>query len=176
MDRTGLIWIMAPWIVLILGCETSPTSPGKEPLAMFAKLTPNLMVPDVNRTVEYYHEILGFDFIMGVPPASQEIVTKYDSAKPLAFALMQQGGVQFMFQSQQSFIEELPSARDKSVGASATFYIEISNARELYQQLQGRTNILSQLKGTFYGKEEFCVADLNGYILCFAGEPEKKTP
>jgi len=134
------------------------------------------MVTDVNRTVEYYHEILGFDFIIGVLAGSQEIITKYDTEKSLAFALVQQNGVQFMFQSQQSFIKEMPLVRDKTIGATATFYIEVSNAKQLYQQLQNRTNIVSQLHDTFYGKEEFCLQDCNGYMLCFASESEKKTP
>jgi catechol 2,3-dioxygenase-like lactoylglutathione lyase family enzyme len=80
---------------------------------MFARVTPNLMMPDVNRTLEYYRDILGFDFVIGVPHDSQEIIAQYDSTTPLAFALMQQGSVQFMFQSQQSFLEEIPQLRTR---------------------------------------------------------------
>ena len=31
------------------------------------KLIPNLMVEDVNRTAEFYRDVLGFEFVMGVP-------------------------------------------------------------------------------------------------------------
>jgi len=41
------------------------------------KLTPNLMVEDVNRTVEFYHDVLGFEFVVGVIEELQEILTSY---------------------------------------------------------------------------------------------------
>ncbi|NIR52325.1 bleomycin resistance family protein, partial [candidate division KSB1 bacterium] len=33
----------------------------------FRSLTPNVMVEDVNETVEYYKDKLGFELIMSVP-------------------------------------------------------------------------------------------------------------
>src|SRR3972149_1796036 len=100
---------------------------------MFTKLTPNLMVTDVNRTVEYYYEILGFDFIIGVLAGSQEIITKYDTEKSLAFALVQQNGVQFMFQSQQSFINDPPLVGYEATRARASCGARVSQVKQLYQ-------------------------------------------
>jgi len=39
------------------------------------KLAPNLTVEDVNRTVEFYQEVLEFEFVMGVIEEIQRIVT-----------------------------------------------------------------------------------------------------
>jgi len=143
---------------------------------MFTRVSPNLMVPDVNRAVEYYRDVLGFAFVVGVRPNSQEVIAQYDSATPLAFAIVQQGRVQFMFQSQQSFLDEMPQLRDRPLGATATFYVEVADAGLLCRQLQGQADFVSPLHRTFYGKEEFSVRDANGYILCFAGEPKDQMP
>ena len=143
---------------------------------MFTKLTPCMMVSDVGSTVEYYRDVLGFAFVGGVPPKSQEGVTKFDKAKPLAFAMMKQGNVEFMFMSQPGFVEELPLLRDKPIGATAELYIELPDARQLYQKLRNQVHVVTDLHRTFYGKEEFVIQDCNGYLLCFAGIPAEATP
>ena len=42
---------------------------------MYKKLTTNMMVENVNDTVDFYGDVLGFEFVMGVPQNTQEIVT-----------------------------------------------------------------------------------------------------
>jgi catechol 2,3-dioxygenase-like lactoylglutathione lyase family enzyme len=39
--------------------------------ATLKKLTPNLMVEDVNRTVAFYQEVLGFELLTSVPEEGQ---------------------------------------------------------------------------------------------------------
>ena len=82
----------------------------------------------------------------------------------------------FEFQSQQSFLDAMPQLRDRPLGATATFYVEVADAGLLCRQLQGQADFVSPLHRTFYGKEEFSVRDANGYILCFAGEPKDQMP
>ncbi len=143
---------------------------------MFTKLTPCMMVSDVNRTVEYYRDVLGFAFVGGVPPKSQQGVTQYDKTQPLAFAMMKQGSVEIMFYVQQSFVEELPQLRDKPIGATTEFYIDLPDVRQLYQRLRDRVKIITDLHRTFYGKDEFVIEDCNGYLLCFASPAAEATP
>jgi uncharacterized glyoxalase superfamily protein PhnB len=168
-------WLVSGALGAVVGCQVNPPFSRSEKSTMLTKLTPNMMVTDVGRTVAYYRDILGFAFVMGVPPDSQEVVTQFDGPRPLAFAIMQQGSVQIMFQSQQSLVEELPQVRDKPVGATATFYIELADARQLYQRLRNQVEIVSALHRTFYGKEEFGIQDCNGYFLWFAGTPAETT-
>jgi catechol 2,3-dioxygenase-like lactoylglutathione lyase family enzyme len=154
-------------------------NPDEENPTMFSELTPNLMVPDVNAAVAFYRDVLGCDFVLGVPgnpPGSQEVVTQFDAARPLAFAVVQRGKVQMMFQSQESFLEEMPPARDKPLGATASLYIELPDAAEFYRQIQGRVKCVKQLHRTFYGTEEFYIEDPNGYILGFASRLQEDTP
>ena len=143
---------------------------------MLTKLTPCLMVSDVNRTVEYYRDILGFAFVGGVPPNSQQGVAQFDKAQPLAFAMMKQGNVEFMFFVQQSFVEELPQMRDRPIGATAELYIDLPDVRPLYQRLRNRVKIITDLHRTFYGKDEFVIQDCDGYYLCFASPTAETAP
>jgi catechol 2,3-dioxygenase-like lactoylglutathione lyase family enzyme len=53
---------------------------------MFENLTPNLMVKDVNRAVEFYANVLSFDFVMGVPEGTRDTETAYDATKTLVHA------------------------------------------------------------------------------------------
>ncbi|OYT63392.1 glyoxalase, partial [Methanosarcinales archaeon ex4484_138] len=65
------------------------------------KLAPNLMVEDVNRTVEFYQEVLGFEFVMGVIEEVQEILTSYQGDRLLDYAMVKCGDVEMMFQAKR---------------------------------------------------------------------------
>ncbi len=58
---------------------------GKGAKIVYKKLTTNMMVEDVNRSVDFYSNVLGFEFVMGVPENSQEIVSKWQKDQHLAF-------------------------------------------------------------------------------------------
>jgi uncharacterized glyoxalase superfamily protein PhnB len=55
-----------------------------------------------------------------------------------------------------------------SIGASQTFYIEVSGIDPLYAQLKSKVTIVVDLHTTFYGTREFYFRDINGYILSFS--------
>jgi uncharacterized glyoxalase superfamily protein PhnB len=137
---------------------------------MYRKLTCNLMVEDVNQTIRFYRDVLEFAFVIGIPENSQTIVSEADPARPLAFAIMQHGDVQVMFQSRASLTADLPISADRPVGGSIVLYIETTDAKPLYEKLRGKVNVLSDLHDTFYGKREFYIKDCNGYVLGFAGD------
>ena len=136
---------------------------------MYKKLTTNMMVKDVNRTVDFYSDVLGFEFVMGVPENSQQIVTTRQEDKTLDFAIVKCGNVEMMFQAKTSMAEEIPQLRGTKIGGSVTFYIEAENVKELYAKLRDNVIIIKEIQTTFYGKQEFYIRDCNGYILTFAG-------
>ena len=125
---------------------------------MLKKLTPNLMVEDVARTLAFYRETLGFELLTTVP----------DQA-PFDFAMVKRDGVELMFQSRASLSENVPALIGSPIGASQTFYIEATNVHELYDSLREKVEIVVDLHSTFYGTQEFYFRDLNGYILSFSG-------
>ena len=132
------------------------------------KLAPNLMVDDVNRTVEFYQEVLGFEFVMGVIEELQEVLTTYQQDRSLDYAMMKCGNVEVMFQAKRSLAEALPLLRSREIGGTFTLYMELDSVSELYARIRDQVTIVKDLHTTFYGMQEFYIEDCNGYILTFA--------
>jgi len=132
------------------------------------KLTPNLMVEDVNRTVEFYQDVFGFVFVMGVIEEIQEIRTSYQKDRLLDYAMMKCEDVEIMFQAKRSLSETLPVLKDKEIGGTLTLYIEVEGVQELYARIKDKVTVVKDLHTTFYGMQEFYVQDCNGYIVTFA--------
>jgi len=124
---------------------------------MLKKLTPNLMVEDVARTLAFYKDILRFEVVMTLP-----------EQEPFDFAIVQRDGVELMFQSRSSLSENVPALTGSSIGASQTFYIQVTGIRELYESLRDTVEIVVDFHTTFYGTQEFYFRDVNGYILSFS--------
>ncbi len=135
---------------------------------MFKKITVNLMVGNVNETLDFYEKVLGFALVMGVPEDSQQILTTRAGDTPLGFAIIKRDEVELMLQSHKSLAGELPEFRKRPVGGAITLYFQVANARELYERIQGQVTILKDLHTTFYGAEEFYIRDSNGFVLTFA--------
>ena len=124
---------------------------------MLKKMTPNLMVEDVNRTIAFYTGVLGFESLTTVPEQGQ-----FD------WGMMKSEGVEIMFQARSSLGEDIPALADAAIGGSLTFYIEVAGLMALYERLKGQVEIVQDLHTTFYGTQEFTFQDCNGYILAFS--------
>ena len=124
---------------------------------MLKKLTPNLMVENVAETLAFYRERLGF-----------EVVTTLPEHEPFDFAIVKRDGVELMFQSRPSLSENVPALTGSPIGASQTFYIEVTGIRDLYESLREKVEIVVDFHTTFYGTQEFYFRDINGYILSFS--------
>jgi lactoylglutathione lyase len=127
----------------------------------FKKLTPNIMVEDVNATLQFYREVLGFEVITTVPESGT-----FD------WAMIQRDSVPLMFQSRSSLTGEIPFFTDRPIGASLTLYIDVADIHALYDSVKEHVTITQDMHSTFYGAQEFAIQDLNGYILAFAQQPE----
>jgi len=132
------------------------------------KLTVDLMVEDVNATVKFYQENLGFDFQLGVPTHTKESVTTWSENEPLDFAIMKMGEAEVMLQSRESLAQDGFFGDGRAVGASAVLYIETDDVKGLYDRLKGKATIVKDIRTAHYGMEEFYVSDNNGYIIGFA--------
>jgi len=132
------------------------------------KLTVDLMVDDVNATVKFYQENLGFDFQIGVPTHTKEQVTIWSENEPLDFAIMKIGDAEVMLQSRESLANDGFFGDGRAIGASAVLYIETDDVKGLYDRLKGKATIVKDIRTAHYGMEEFYVSDNNGYIIGFA--------
>ena len=141
---------------------------------MYKKITANIMVADVGRTVDFYERVLDFGLVMAVPEDSQRIVTTREAGAPLAFAIVRQGNAELMFQSRRSLATEPPAPVGHEVVGDISLYIEVDNVKDLYRRLRDKVTIHQDLHSTFYGMEEFYIRDCNGYVLGFASRQEAR--
>jgi uncharacterized glyoxalase superfamily protein PhnB len=125
----------------------------------FKQLTPNLMVEDVSQTITFYQDTLGFTLLATVPDSG-----------PFDWAMLKRGEVTLMFQAKASLSDEIPALAGREIGGSLSFYIDVTDVKSLYEELQPKVRLAQPLHTTFYGREEFAIIDLNGYILAFAAE------
>lgn len=140
---------------------------------MYKKITTNIIVEDVGRTLDFYERVLGFGLVMAVPEDSQQIVTTRETNTPLAFAIVRQGGAELMFQSQRSLSREPAAPGAQEIVENISLYIEVDHVKDLYRSLRNKVAIQTDLHATFYGMEEFYIRDPNGYVLGFASPQEK---
>lgn len=123
----------------------------------FKKLTPNLMVANVERSLAFYAEVLGFARGMTVP----------DSA-PFVFASVTNGAVEVFFNDATAATKEYPTLAQQPVGLSGTLFIEVEGIDALHHHLSGDVTIVMPLITQWYGVREFAISDPDGYVITFA--------
>ncbi len=135
---------------------------------MTTTLTPNLMTEDVNASIDFYCGRLGFQFIVGVPRGSEEMVTGDPGSAPLRWAMVQRKEASLMFQWRGSLAEEAPLFAQMPLGASATLYLEVADLDALLERVGERVEVVVPERVTFYGMREVWIRDNNGYVLTLA--------
>lgn len=140
---------------------------------MLKKLTPNLMVKDVRESVKFYTQNLGFTLNMAVAKDSQKIENELEEGKNYVYAMVSRDEVFFMLMEKSIFEADLEMLKGKDIGASLSFYIDVNNLDEIYSSIKDKIEIVKDLHTTWYGMREFYIKDIDGYILCFAGEAKK---
>ena len=123
----------------------------------FTKLTPNLLVSNVERSLAFYVDELGFAQGMTVPDAS-----------PFVFAQVTNGAVEIFFNDAKGAVEEYPSLGGRPLGLTGTIFIEVQNIHALHDRLKDRVTIVMPFVTQWYGMMEFAIADPDGYIITFA--------
>jgi uncharacterized glyoxalase superfamily protein PhnB len=120
------------------------------------KITAVLLVEEVEPCVKFWTERLGFE-------KTAEVA---DGAK-LAFAMLNKGGSEIMYQSYASVEKDNPHP-DTLARRSPTFlYIEVDDLAAAMSATAGAEVVLAE-RTTFYGSKEFSVKDSAGHFLTFA--------
>lgn len=120
-------------------------------------LTPNLVVADVSRSIEFYRDVLGFAVETTVPDAA-----------PYAFAIVRAGDVRIFLNEQKGAAEEYPPFRDRAIGGTLTLFFDVTGIRDLYRDLEERVPIVLPLERKWYGVTEFAIADPDGWVITLA--------
>ena len=136
------------------------------------KLTPNFEVQNIRETIDFYQNTLGFSLVMAVPETQDGIEQSLTDGKEYVYALVSKDSVEMMFQRTDSFKEDVHLAKELSMGASVSFYMEIDGIDSFYEQIKDKGLNPTELKTAWYGMREFYLKDNNGYILGFAEKSE----
>lgn len=120
----------------------------------FKSIAPQLVVPDVVKTAEFYRDQLGFT-ILGY------------FADPPVFAMVARDGVEIHFGKADGDTVQLNSSVRKGIGSDV--YIWVSDINALYDELAARNvEIIEGPVRRIYESVEVVVRDCNGFQLVFA--------
>ena len=122
----------------------------------FQKLTPNLLVSNVERSLAFYVDTLGFERGMTVPDAS-----------PFVFASVTSEPVEIFLNDAATAVKEYPAFAGKPIGATGTLYIEVEGVDALHDRIKSTVKIVMPIATQFYGMREFAIEDPDGYVLTF---------
>ena len=121
------------------------------------KLTPNLVVRNVEASLKFYREILGLEPAMTVPEKS-----------PFIFAAVSNESVEIFFNDQKTVASEFPKLA-ATIGGSLTLYMEVDTLQSVLDKVQGAGATISMpLADQFYGMKEFGFEDPDGYTITIA--------
>jgi len=132
------------------------------------KLTPNLIVSNVERSLAFYEDVLGFTRGMTVPDQS-----------PFVFASVANGPVEIFFNDRSTVTKESPQMAGLAFGGGNTMFIEVTGVDGLHEHIKARVKIVMPLVTQWYGLREFAIEDPDGYVMTFAervGTPGSGTP
>jgi uncharacterized glyoxalase superfamily protein PhnB len=126
----------------------------------FTDVTPNLIVSDIDRSLAFYRDVLGFSVVATVPEAA-----------PFVFAWMQRDEVKVFLNTVGPVEEELPELAARPIGGTATIYmaIEADSPAEgidaLFDSVKSKARVIMPPKDQFYGMREFGIEDPDGYVI-----------
>ena len=80
----------------------------------FTDVTPNLIVADIDRSLAFYRDVLGFSVIATVPDAA-----------PFVFVMLQRDTVQVFLNTTGSVKDGLPELAERSIGGTNTMFIDL---------------------------------------------------
>jgi len=121
------------------------------------KLTPNLIVRNVDASLKFYREVLGLETGMTVPEQA-----------PFVFGSVTNGSVEVFFNDQKVVAAEYPKLA-ASIGASLTLYMEVDSLDAVLERVKTAGAKISMLvTEQFYGMREFAFEDADGYTITIA--------
>ena len=125
------------------------------------KLTPNLIVGNVERSLAFYVDTLGFERGMTVPDES-----------PLVFGSVTSGPIEIFFNDLAAAVKEYPGVGGRPIGATGTLFIEVDGVDALHDRLKPGVKVVMPIVTQFYGMREFAIEDPDGYVITFAERVE----
>ena len=121
------------------------------------KITPNLIVSSVEKSLAFYTGALGFSRGMTVPEQS-----------PFVFASVTSGPVEIFLNDRSTVTKESPQMAGLAFGGGNTMFVEVEEIDALYDRVKPATNVVMPIATQWYGMREFAITDPDGYVITFA--------
>ncbi len=117
------------------------------------RVIPHLFVANVERSIDFYTEQLGF---------TAAYVQRNEEEKPV-FAILRHADVEVMVSTHREI---------KKAGkpASLTLYIEMEDVAGFWDYVQGHVTVVRPLEETRWGTREFWIQDPDGFVLAMFEE------
>jgi len=127
-------------------------------------VTPDLMVEDIEATVEWYERVLDGEVVATLPT---------DAETDYFWAQVMIDDVPLMFQERGSLEEKLPVFEGTSIGGSVALYVDVEDAQQRHDDLEASgVEIVKSPHETAFGWKQFAATDCNGYVLWFGEKLE----
>jgi len=120
------------------------------------KITPVLFAQDVEPCVKFWVDRFGFEKTAEVPDGDH-----------LAFAMLQKGNVELMYQSFASADKDVGTISQMVRKGPTFLYVEVDNLDETINLVKGAEVVMPKRK-TFYGSTEIGIKDPAGHFVTFA--------
>jgi uncharacterized glyoxalase superfamily protein PhnB len=128
------------------------------------KLTPNLIVSSVERSLAFYTEVLGFSRGMTVP-----------EQPPFVFASVTSGTVEIFFNDTNVVLKDHPDwAGRVAPSAANSMFIEVEGVDALHDRIGPKARIVMPLISQWYGMREFAIEDPDGFVITFAERVQRR--
>jgi uncharacterized glyoxalase superfamily protein PhnB len=120
------------------------------------RITPVLFVEEVEPRVKFWVDRFGFQKAAEVPDGNK-----------LAFAMLQKGNVELMYQSYASADKDVTNISQQVRKGPTFLYVEVDNLDETISAIRG-TEVVMPVRNTFYGSKEIGIKDPAGHYVTFA--------
>lgn len=121
------------------------------------QLTPVLVVDTVEPGIAFWCDRLGFKITNQVPGPDGKLI----------FASIEQDGIEIMYQTRASVIQDQPGSASELDGHSITLFITVTDLDAVENALAGAP-VVKPRHQTFYGSTEIYVREPGGNTVGFA--------
>jgi uncharacterized glyoxalase superfamily protein PhnB len=120
------------------------------------KITAVLLVDDIESSLPFWAERMGFEKIIEVPDGER-----------LGFVMLVREGAELMLQTKESVRKDEPKFATETASRVSSLFIEVDDFEDVLRRLGGYPIAMAERK-TFYGMREIGVFEPGGHIVIFA--------
>jgi catechol 2,3-dioxygenase-like lactoylglutathione lyase family enzyme len=122
------------------------------------KLTPNLIVDSIEKSLPFWVDRLGFEKTVEVPEGDR-----------LGFVILRRGPLELMLQSRASLEKDVAPIAEGN--HRAVLYFEVADLGPIRTALEGWSRVVPE-RTTFYGAREIIVRDPDGHVVFFGSHAQ----